>query len=193
MKQGRIEADQTPDAVVLARLIGRRHSCRGYLPDEVPRARIEEMLAIAQGAASWCNSQPWQIIVTQGEATERFREALYAHAAGNRWEDQKTRPETPDFPFPARYTGVYKERQRETGWALYRSVGVAHGDREGLGRDGQPIGPGHGNADAGRIRRTFAAWRVGGAHGSAEADHPGGGERRGGETPPVQDASFRFA
>jgi len=127
-------SDPFPDAAVLARLIRRRHSCRGYLPDAVPRARIEEMLAIAQGAASWCNSQPWQVIVTQGAATERFRGALYAHAAGNRWEHQKTRPEAPDFAFPARYTGVYKERQRETGWALYRSVGVAHGDREASGR-----------------------------------------------------------
>jgi len=122
------------DAETLARLVSTRHSCRGYLPDAVPHATIEAMLRIAQGTASWCNSQPWQAIVTEGEATERFRDALYAHATGNRWEDQKTRPEQPDFAFPARYVGIYKERQRETGWALYRSVGVAHGDREASGK-----------------------------------------------------------
>jgi nitroreductase len=122
------------DAETLARLIAARHSCRGYLPTPVPRGTIETMLRLAQSTASWCNSQPWQAIVTEGAATERFRDALYAHATSNRWEDQKTRPEQPDFPFPERYVGIYKERQRETGWALYRSVGVVHGDREGSGR-----------------------------------------------------------
>src|SRR6202022_4201001 len=39
-----------------------------------------------------------------------------------------------DFAFPIKYDGVYRERQRETGWALYRSVGVAKGDREASGR-----------------------------------------------------------
>lgn len=130
----RIDGARPQDAATLARLIGERHSCRGYLSDAVPTARIREMLRMAQGAASWCNSQPWEVVVTEGEATERFRAALYAYASDLRWEDQKGRPESPDFPFPARYVGVYKERQRETGWALYRSVGVAHGDRKASGR-----------------------------------------------------------
>ena len=128
------ETQLPADAETLARLVGARHSCRGYLPDQVPHATIETMLRIAQGTASWCNSQPWQAIVTEGQATERFRNALYAHATGNRWEDQQARPEQPDFAFPARYVGIYKERQRETGWALYRSVGVTHGDRVGSGK-----------------------------------------------------------
>jgi nitroreductase len=127
-------SDLPPDAAALDRLIRARHSCRGYRADQVPRETIDTMLRIAQGAASWCNSQPWQAIVTEGEATERFRQALYAHACAMRWADQKSRPESPDFPFPARYVGIYKERQRETGWALYESVGIAHGDREASGR-----------------------------------------------------------
>jgi nitroreductase len=127
-------ADLPPDAATLDRLIRARHSCRGYRPDQVPRATIETMLRIAQGSASWCNSQPWQAIVTSGETTDRFRDALYAHACAMTWADQKTRPEQPDFPFPARYAGIYKERQRETGWALYQSVGIAHGDRAASGR-----------------------------------------------------------
>jgi nitroreductase len=118
---------------VLARLIRDRHSCRGYLRQQVARERIDTMLAIAQGSASWCNSQPWQVIVTEGEATDRFRDALYAFATAQNWADQKQRPEHPDFPFPSRYVGVYKDRQRATGWALYESVGVAQGDREGSG------------------------------------------------------------
>jgi nitroreductase len=122
------------DAETLARLIRERHSCRGYLPPQVPRETIDTMLAIAQGSASWCNSQPWQVIVTEGDETERFREALYRFATSQNWADQTNRPEQPDFPFPTRYVGVYKDRQRATGWALYESVGVAQGDRVGSGK-----------------------------------------------------------
>lgn len=126
--------DLPPDAVTLARLVAARHSCRGFLPDAVPAHTIEAMLSIAQGTSSWCNSQPWQAIVTSGDATERFRAALYAHATAGDWADQTRRPEQPDFPFPERYVGIYKQRQRDTGWALYQSVGIAHGDRVGSGR-----------------------------------------------------------
>lgn len=122
------------DTAVLTRLIGARQSCRGFRPDPVPHADIETMLGIAQQAASWCNSQPWQVIVTEGEATDRFRDALYAYASGNAWADQSNRPEAPDFAFPKQYVGIYKQRQRETGWALYQSVGVTHGDRAASGR-----------------------------------------------------------
>jgi len=125
----RIDENLPPDTQALARLVRDRHSCRGFLPTPVPRAMIDAMLAIAQGSASWCNSQPWQAIVTEGEATERFRKALHAHATSTDWEH-----ETPDFAFPARYVGIYKERQRETGWALYQSVGVAFGDRAASAR-----------------------------------------------------------
>lgn len=123
-----------PDAETLDRLIRTRHSCRAYRPDPVPRETIETLLRIAQGSASWCNSQPWQAIITEGAETDRFRDALFAHASAMSWADQRTRPEQPDFAFQTRYVGIYKERQRETGWALYESVGVAHGDREGSGR-----------------------------------------------------------
>jgi nitroreductase len=126
--------DRLADAAALSRLINSRHSCRAYLSDQVPQDTIKEMLRIAQGAASWCNSQPWQTIVTSGGATDHFRDALFAHAKSLGWANQRERPETPDIPFPARYAGVYKDRQRATAWALYESVGISFGDREASGR-----------------------------------------------------------
>jgi nitroreductase len=129
-----VKDDLPADAQAFARLVRDRHSCRGFRPDPAPHATIETMLAIAQGAASWCNSQPWQAIVTEGAATERFREALYAHAIRMAGPDGGAPAEAPDFAFPARYAGIYKARQRATGWALYESVGVAHGDRKGSAR-----------------------------------------------------------
>ncbi len=123
----------TEDAAVLSRLLASRYSCRGYKSEPVPRAVTETMLSIAQHTASWCNSQPWQVIVTEGEGTERFREALYAKALADAMAGGAPNM-SGDFDFPHAYTGVYKERQREVGWQLYESVGVQYGDRVGSGK-----------------------------------------------------------
>lgn len=110
----------------LQHLLRHRFSCRGFLPDPVPRATQEAILALAQRSASWCNSQPWQVHITEGAATDRFRSAMLAPA----------RPQEagPDFEWPGEYRGVYQQRRRECGLALYESVGVERGDREGAAR-----------------------------------------------------------
>jgi len=102
-------------------LLSDRYSCRGYLPEPVPRTTIEAILALAQRTASWCNSQPWQLIVNGPAATERLRNALMAVPAGE--------VATFDIEPPADYLGVYRERRRACGFQLYDSVGIAHGDR----------------------------------------------------------------
>jgi nitroreductase len=112
---------------VLEDLLGQRFSCRAFLPQPVPRATIERILTAAQKTASWCNSQPWQLEITSGEATERFREAMYGAASGGR-------PSSGDFPFPREYRGVYLERRRESGFQLYNSLGIPRGDKVGYAR-----------------------------------------------------------
>ncbi|MCR8827081.1 nitroreductase family protein [Pseudosulfitobacter koreensis] len=98
-----------------------RYSCRGYLPDPVPQATVEAIVAAAQKVPSWCNAQPWQLTVTRGAATERFREALYAHAMAN--------APAPDLEWPEKYRGVYGDRRRACGFQLYNAVGIEKGDR----------------------------------------------------------------
>jgi nitroreductase len=102
-------------------LLKRRYSCRGYLPTPVERATIERLLVVAQRTPSWCNSQPWQVHIVSGAATERFRAALLDYAASHQAQ--------PDYAFPREYRGVYLERRRECGFQLYEAVGVARGDR----------------------------------------------------------------
>jgi nitroreductase len=109
-------------------ILKRRYSCRGYLPTPVERATIERLLEVAQRTPSWCNSQPWQVHITSGAATERFRAALLAYAASHQAE--------PDYAFPREYRGVYLERRRECGFQLYEAVGVARGDRAASARQG---------------------------------------------------------
>jgi nitroreductase len=112
----------------LTTLLGERHSCRGFLPHAVPRETIARFLEMAQRTPSWCNSQPWQVIVTSGAATGRFRAGLMQHAA--------THAPSPDLDFPREYRGVYLERRRACGWQLYESVGIPRGDREASARQG---------------------------------------------------------
>src|SRR5438477_11340063 len=107
---------------VLEQLLAERYSCRAFKPDPVPRATIERMLKVAQRTASWCNSQPWQVVIASGEAKEKFRKAIYAEAASGAKDDH-------DFTPPREYLGVYLERRRESGFQLYNTLGIIRGDR----------------------------------------------------------------
>ena len=107
---------------VLEELLGERYSVRAFLPQEVPRETIEHVLTTAQRTASWCNSQPWQVIIASGEEKERFRKLIHAEAASGA-------PHDSDFPYPREYLGVYLERRRESGFQLYNTLGIARGDK----------------------------------------------------------------
>src|SRR5881398_621180 len=118
-------SDHASEAV-LEQLLASRFSCRGFLPEPVPQATIDRIVALAQRTASWCNAQPWQVAITRGAATERFRDAMMIAA--------QSAPSSPDFAWPREYRGVYQQRRRECGFGLYDSVGIARGDRAASAR-----------------------------------------------------------
>lgn len=111
----------TGDLAALERLLESRFSCRGFLPDAVPDAVIERIVLAAGKAPSWCNAQPWQVVITRGAQTQAFRTALQAEAGAG--EPQ------PDLPWPDGYPGVYGDRRRTCGYQLYEAVGIARDDR----------------------------------------------------------------
>lgn len=117
--------DARPDAA-LENWLHARHSCRAFLPQPVPRATIERILTLAQRTASWCNCQPWQVAITEGDGTRRLRDALERRAQVEGF--------APDFPFPREYRDEYLARRRESGFQLYGAVGVPRGDREAYRR-----------------------------------------------------------
>ena len=122
--------DTAPDAAdSLQSVLRSRFSCRAFLPRPVPRETIERILRMAQRSASWCNSQAWQLHVTEGAGTERFRRELLAHVAADPEGDS-------DIERPREYRGVYLARRRECGFQLYGALGIARGDREGYARQG---------------------------------------------------------
>lgn len=114
---------QAGKSQVLGEMLASRFSCRAYLDKQVPRGTIEEIVRISQRTPSWCNSQPWQLTITSGAATDSFREKLVAFVSG-RGEA------SPDFEFPREYTGAYLDRRRESGFQLYNAVGISRGDKD---------------------------------------------------------------
>jgi len=107
-------------------LLAERYSCRAYRPEEVPEETVREVFGLAQRTASWCNTQPWQVVVTRGGATRDLATGLAAHVAAS--------PPSSDLDLPAGYSGVYDERRRTSGFALYASLGIERHDREGRAR-----------------------------------------------------------
>lgn len=103
-----------------------RHSCRAFRSDPVPRETVTRIMEAAQRVPSWCNAQPWQVIVTDGDATDRFRAEMQRALT----EDTAKS----DFDPPAGYSGPYQERRRTCGFQLYEAVGVARGDRPAYAR-----------------------------------------------------------
>ena len=103
-------------------ILDNRYSCRAFLKETVPLDLLEEIIETAQKVPSWCNAQPWQLTLVEGERLEILREKL--------WEAGKDLYHQPDISFPTTYEGIYKARRRECGFQLYDAVGIVKGDRE---------------------------------------------------------------
>jgi len=109
------------DYDALLSLLTARFSCRAFLSDPVPPGIVNQIVQAARHVPSWCNAQPWQLIVTDGAATDAFRDALYATAMNT--------PPAPDMAWPEGYPGIYRDRRRACGFQLYDAVGITRGDR----------------------------------------------------------------
>lgn len=107
------------DAVILG-----RRSIRGYKPDAVPRALIEEVLRLALRAPSSYNSQPYHFHVVTGEPLDRIR-------AGNVDRIRGGAPDAREFRTGAPFGGVHRERQVAVAKQLLGAMGIARDDREG--------------------------------------------------------------
>ena len=98
-----------------------RRSARGYLPDPIPRHELERMFAAAQRAPSWCNVQPWRVVVTEPPGTAALATAMQAAA-------RSSLPHA-EVPFALDYPPPYREHRIACGVALYRAKGIAREDK----------------------------------------------------------------
>ncbi len=115
------------DFAAFERIVAARWSCRAFLPHPVPRETIEKILRVAQQTPSWNNAQPWEVVVTSGRATDRFRALMTEKQVSGA-------PREPDLAFPREYRDTYLARRRACGFQLYDAVGIERGDKQGYAR-----------------------------------------------------------
>ena len=103
-----------------------RHSMRAFLPTPVPRALIEELLAVAARAPSGTNTQPWQVHVLTGGAKDRLVARI--QSVYDDPEELATHSEEYAY-YPREWISPYIDRRRKVGWDLYGLLGITKGDK----------------------------------------------------------------
>jgi nitroreductase len=113
-------------AAVDAVMRGRR-SIRAFLPDEVPQALVDEMLAAAARAPSGTNTQPWRVHVLHGAARQALTDKILAV-----FDDPVERAQHQEeyAYYPTEWRSPYIERRRKVGWDLYSLLGIGKADKE---------------------------------------------------------------
>ncbi|MCE2969375.1 MAG: nitroreductase [Burkholderiales bacterium] len=120
--------DRTPPGPheIVDTAIASRRSIRAFLPTPVPRATVEEILAVASRAPSGTNTQPWKVTVLTGAAQQRLVDAILA--AYNDAAQRAQHREEYDY-YPTQWTDPYLARRRKVGWDLYGLLAIGRDDK----------------------------------------------------------------
>jgi nitroreductase len=105
----------------LTELLARRRSVRGFAATPIDRAALHHLFAAAQHAPSWCNIQPWRVVVTEPPFTDELAAIMQTAA--------KSGLPQPDLAFPLDYPEPYLAHRRACGGALYQAMGIARDDK----------------------------------------------------------------
>ena len=100
-----------------------RRSIRGFTSDPVPRALLEEIIALANRAPSSMNTQPWHLHVVTGAPLEKIRE-------GNSTRMLSGYPPEREIKDHGAYEGVHRQRQVEIAVQLFEAMGIERDDKE---------------------------------------------------------------
>ena len=99
-----------------------RRSIRGFTDQPVPRALIEEVIALASRAPSSMNTQPWHMHVLTGAPLEAVRR-------GNSERMLAGVPPQREIPDHGGYQGVHRDRQVEIAKQLFGAMGIERDDK----------------------------------------------------------------
>ncbi len=98
-----------------------RSSVRAFRPEPLSREQLHAVFGPAQRAPSWCNVQPWRVVVTSPPATAMIADKLQAAA--------KSGLPQAELPFPLDYPAPYNQHRKACGIALYSAMGIAKDDK----------------------------------------------------------------
>ena len=113
------------NAETFLQLIESRRSLRAFLPEPVPRATLERIIAAAARAPSGTNTQPWHVYVLTGAARDRLV-AKVCHAFDHEPDQHHNEY---DY-YPNEFVEPYLSRRRKVGFDLYDLLGIQKGDKE---------------------------------------------------------------
>ena len=102
----------------LEQAILERHSTRLFLPQPVPRALLDEALALATHAPSNSNIQPWHMVFASGPPRDRLVAALLAEA-------KRRPPAIPPLP------EEFRHYRSELGVEVYGAMKISREDKAG--------------------------------------------------------------
>ena len=100
-----------------------RRSIRGFAKDPVPRALLEEIIALAMRAPSSMNTQPWNFTVISGEPLDLIR-------AGNTERNIAGVPHSREFRIGEAFAGQHRDRQVGVAKQLFAAMGIEREDKE---------------------------------------------------------------
>ncbi|ORU90710.1 MAG: nitroreductase [Cycloclasticus sp. symbiont of Poecilosclerida sp. M] len=101
-----------------------RISVRAYLDKAVSKDTLTQILDTARWAPSGTNTQPWKIVVVQGETKQAISDAfLDAHNKG-------IKPNPDYLYYPEEWVNPYKARRFQCGMDLYKALDIGREDKE---------------------------------------------------------------
>lgn len=103
-----------------------RRSIRRFLPTEVPRALIEEILSVASRAPSGSNTQPWRVHVLTGGSRQGLIDKIMA--SYNDPAQAALHKAEYDY-YPPKWVSPYIERRRKVGLDLYGLLGIGKAEQ----------------------------------------------------------------
>ena len=117
---------QQPDTnagVMFDHLTRSRRSVRGFLAQSLDPVLLEKIFTTAAYAPSNCNTQPWQVHVVSGEVRDHLSDKFMRTIAAGEF--------SLDYPYDAKYEGIYRKRQLDVAILLYQALGVTREDKAG--------------------------------------------------------------
>ncbi len=100
-----------------------RKSIRSFLPKPVSREIVTRIIDNARWAPSWGNTQPWEIVVADGEKAKQLADAFEE-------EGKKGTAPRPDIKTPVIFPELYKGRYMGLGSELFTYMGIERDDKE---------------------------------------------------------------
>jgi nitroreductase len=117
-------SSQSAEAVYA--VIEQRRSTRAFLPQQVARPLIDEILTVASHAPSGANAQPWRVHVLTGNSLQRVTKSV--QAVFDDPDLKRSHREEFDY-YPSEWVDPFKARRRRNGWDLYGLLGIGREDK----------------------------------------------------------------